>query len=138
MRKLHFVNACSGCRALLKRFFWIGFALLLSVSCKQSENVELEDVYGKWDIIRADRNGRETSYLRNGYFQINTNGQMTINITGEEEKGSYRIENKQIVMEGQKSFEIVHLQNDSMVMKFNPGQNTQFLFYMLKKNENVQ
>ena len=138
MKKLHFVIAHSFYQTLLNRFVWIGFALVISISCKKSENVELEDVYGKWEIIRADRNGKETSYLRNGYFQINTNGQMTINITGEEEKGSYRIENNQIVMEGQKSFDIIHLQNDSMVMKYNPGQNTQFLFYMMKKKENVQ
>ena len=111
--------------------------VFLGASCKNSEPIEQEGLYGRWDITRAEKNGRETSYLRNGYFRINQDGTMTINITGEDESGKYTIDQNRLVMDGDKIFDIQVLRNDSLTVKYSASPGTQFLIYMNKKEDDA-
>lgn len=114
------------------------FVVLLSLifACKKGDGYEQEKLSGKWDITKAERNGRETSYLRRGYFIID-HSMLTINITGEDEKGSYTMKDNKFVM-GDKIFELKMLKNDSMIVKYTAGPHSEFLFHMVKSKENDQ
>ena len=119
----------------------LGFSFLFSViliSCKQKEDIRYDTLYGKWDITRAEKNGKETPYLRNGYFIINANGTMTLNITGEDESGDYQIEKGKLVMEGDKIFDIESLQGDSLTIRYSIPSGTEFLIFMQKNKEDAQ
>lgn len=133
MRNLHIVS-----KRISLSAFWLAGILLLLVSCKRTEEIQVEGLYGRWEITNAERNGKETSYLRNGYFIIQPGGSMTINITGEDENGKYVLDKNNLVMDGNRVFEIKSLQNDSLTIRYTTNSNSQFLFYMKKDNSNVQ
>ena len=112
--------------------------LFVLLACKNNESIAVEHLYGKWDIVSAEKNGKETNFLRNGYFIINDNGTMTVNITGSDENGKFTIKNNKLMMEGDKTFEIQSISQDSLTIKFIPNSNAEFLIYVQKKNEDVQ
>src|SRR5688572_22559501 len=137
MINLHFVGRRTAIRTLI-RLYWVGLFVLVAASCKKAEEISHENLYGRWEIKKAERNGEETSYLRNGYFIFNQSGTMTINVTGEDESGNYLLEGNKLTMGGEKTFDIKSLHNDSLVIRYVPSSNAQFMFYMLKKNDDVQ
>ncbi len=106
--------------------------LALSVSCKKGESIQQENLYGKWDIKRADRNGKETPYLRGGYFIIEKTGSMTVNITGDDETGPFTLEDRTLTISQEKDFIIETLHPDSMTVRFTKGPENEFLFYLYK------
>lgn len=112
--------------------------MLFVLSCRQSDTIGLEELYGKWNIGKAERNGKETLYLRGGYFIIGGDGTMTINITGEAEKGNYTMERNQLRMNDDKIFIVESLKNDSLIIKYTAASNGQFTFYMVKQKEDAQ
>ena len=118
----------------------IHFVLILCWihACSPSDSIDQEALYGRWDIIKAERNGKETNYLRRGYFILGQDGMMTINITGEDESGKYILENGKIKMEDDKIFELESLHGDSLIVKYIAASNGHFKFYMVKKDENAQ
>ena len=120
------------------RTLHIVLALLFVIACKRSDTVEQHDLYGRWDIVKADRNGKETGYLRGGYFIINENGSMTVNITGEDETGPYVMDRNRMTTENGDVYEIESLDADSMVINYTAPSNGQFTFYMAKKQEDAQ
>ena len=105
---------------------------VLFISCKPGDTIVQDQLDGKWEIYKAERNGKETSYLRRGYFNIDAGGMMTINITGADEQGAYILDRNKLIM-GEKLFEIQSLKADSMIVKYNTETNSQFVFYMQKK-----
>jgi hypothetical protein len=120
MRNLHFV-----------------LILLAMVSCKRAEDIQQENLYGKWDIVRAERNGEMTTYLNGGYFVIEEEGMMTVNITGEDERGPFIIERNHLEL-NDKIFEIESLSNDSLVIRHIASSNGRFKIYMARNKEDVQ
>ncbi|HUR31749.1 MAG TPA: hypothetical protein VMZ69_09990 [Saprospiraceae bacterium] len=116
----------------------MSFIFVFFFSCKQNEDIQLESLYGKWDITKAERNGKETNYLRNGYFILKPDGNITINITGEDEHGAFALEKNRLLMGNDKIFDIQALNNDSLIVKYVSSSNSEFKFYMLKKKEDVQ
>jgi hypothetical protein len=131
MRNIHFVAAGVLCMATFFLFMGMG-------GCRQPESFEQERLYGRWEISKAERNGKETSYLRNGYFVFQHDGMMTVNITGEDEKGRFVMDNNRVIMNDEKIFEIQSLHQDSLTIHYNTDQNSTFIFYMLRKKEDVQ
>lgn len=116
---------------------WLcGAAILILISCHQSDSFQQEQLLGRWEINKAERNGRETTYLRRGYFVIDQ-GTMIVNITGADEKGPYTLTNNKLVM-GDKNFEIENVKNDTMIIKYLAGPHSEFVFQMLKKKQDVQ
>ena len=120
MRNLHFV-----------------IILLALASCKRTEEIHQEYLYGKWDIIRAERNGLETSYLNGGYFVIEDEGMMTVNITGEEERGSFTLDKDRLQL-NDKEFDIQSLKADSLVIRYTPASHGKFVFYMVRHTDEDQ
>ena len=133
------INRQLGISRSVISLFGLGFLFgMLLFACKKKEDIQYDSLYGRWDIMRAEKNGKETSYLRNGYFVINANGTMTLNITGEDENGSYQIEKNKIVMEGDKIFDIQSLQGDTLTLRYSIPSGTDFLFFMEKRKEDAQ
>ncbi len=109
---------------------WIIVSIL---ACKRSETIDQSGLYGKWDIVKAERNGKETHYLRGGYFVIGQDGSMAINITGQEEKGRYILEDQHLLLNDDKIFNIESLQQDTLIVTYIAASNGQFVFYMARK-----
>jgi hypothetical protein len=122
--------------ALQAMWLCIAFEFLF-ISCKQNDASQLDQLYGKWEISKAERNGKETNYLRRGYFLIRHDGTMVTNITGADEKGTYVIEKNKLKM-GTMNFEFQLVKPDSMIMQYLTSPGNQFVFYMQKKEENDQ
>ena len=136
MRNLHIVIDAFSLHRLQSALLYV-IVISLFISCRRGDSPEHEKLYGKWEIAKAERNGKETSYLRRGYFVINPNGTMTVNITGADETGPYTINNNKLVM-GDKNFEFQIIKPDSMVIRFVTSPSVRFAFYMQKKHTDVQ
>lgn len=107
--------------------------LLLAYSCRQDTGVQQEDLYGKWDIVKAVRNGKETPYLRGGYFIINPDGKMTLNITGEDEGGPYTYSRNILRINDEKDFIVENMRQDSLAIRYDMNEENKFKFYLIKK-----
>ncbi len=119
-----------------KRLGILAFAfMLMTASCKPGSDIEQDSLYGKWDILNAKRNGNETHYLRGGYVIIDSNGTMTINLTGSEEKGPYVITDKTIRVSNSKDFQIESLKPDSLTMRYVMSPESDFLIHFTKHKD---
>jgi len=107
--------------------------ILCFVSCRPSNGIEGDEIYGTWDIAKALRNGRETPYLRRGYFILTPGGSMTVNITGNDEQGPFVLKDNTIRMNDEKDFIVESIQHDSMTLRFNMNPENAFIFYLTKK-----
>lgn len=113
--------------------------LILSVwSCKNNSGIEQEGLYGKWDIVNAKRNGKETPYLRGGYFIIEPNGLMTVNITGSDERGDYNLENNMLTLNDEQDFLIEKLHQDSMTIRYTSDTKQTFLILLTKHKDEAR
>lgn len=92
----------------------------------------MESLYGKWDIERAVRNGKETPYLRGGYFVFENNGSMTVNITGSDEKGPFTLNDRTLRINDKKNFLIESIHTDTMTIRFAMSPENEFLFYLYR------
>ena len=70
------------------RFFLIILFLSAMLACKQKDTFEEESLFGRWNIMKALRNGNETPYLRGGYLVLERDGKIIVNINGNEEKST--------------------------------------------------
>jgi len=118
--------------------FILLFVLGLSVSCKPKDTVEQEVLFGKWDITKAERNGKETPYLRGGYFIIEKDGKIVVNINGSDELSTYTLEHKVIVTKDERKFELQSVKPDSMTVHFVASPQSEFLFYMVKHHDETE
>lgn len=118
---------------VMHSFCMLSAAVLLLISCRQGDTFQQEQLQGYWEITKAERNGKETNYLRRGYL-IFDQGMMTINITGADEKGTYKMTKNKIVM-GDKNFVLEVVKSDTMIVKYLAGPNSEFVFHMLKKKQ---
>jgi uncharacterized lipoprotein NlpE involved in copper resistance len=106
--------------------------LWFAVSCKNGPEYQVESLYGKWEVEKAEKNGRETPYLRGGYFQFDDDGSMTMNITGEDEMGTYTLHQGKINFRGEKEFSIEMLVDDTLKMSYKAASDADFMFYLTK------
>lgn len=109
--------------------------ILFLGSCKQQTDISLEGLYGNWDVAKAVRNGRETPYLRGGYFKLESNGTMVFNIAGSEEKGSFTLEDNILRFDKQKDFVVESIQQDSLALRFVMNPENTFLFYLSRNKD---
>lgn len=115
------------------RWVFLLTGLFLVYSCREDGAIQQEDLYGKWDIVKASRNGKETPYLRGGYFIIGPDGNMTLNITGEDENGPYTFRKNTLRVSDKRDFIVESLRHDSLAIRYAMNENNQFLFYLTKK-----
>ena len=114
------------------------FVLGMSVSCKRGDTVEQEALYGKWDITKAERNGKETPYLRGGYFIIEKDGKIVVNINGSDELSTYTLDHKVIRTKDERTFVLQSVKPDSMTVHFVASPQSEFLFYMVKHHDETE
>ena len=108
------------------------------MACKQKDTIQEEYLAGKWNIMTALRNGNETPYLRGGYFIIGQDGNLVVNISGEEERTTDTLD-KQVIRTGNdKVFVLKSVQADSMTMHYVAGPQNEFVFYMFKQHDAPQ
>lgn len=123
---------------LFKKLCLPGLILLVLVgSCKQRTEIQQESLYGKWDIIRAMRNGKETPYLRGGYFIFENNGSMTVNITGADEKSPFTLD-RNTIRTNPNDYVIESIQPDSMTIRYSKSQDSEFIFYLSRHREDTR
>ena len=120
------------------RWVFLITGLLVAYSCRQDGAVHEEDLYGKWDVVKASRNGKETPYLRGGYFIIGADGTMTLNITGEDESGPYTFRKNTLRVSDKRDFIVESLRHDSLAIRYAMNENNQFLFYLTKKADETR
>lgn len=118
--------------------FLLPLTMLLAGACKQSSGIEQEGLYGKWDIVTAKRNGKETPYLRGGYFIIEPNGLMTVNITGSDERGDYNLDNNMLTLNDKMNFLIEKLHQDSMTVRYTSDTKQTFLILLTKHKDEAR
>lgn len=112
--------------------------MIAFIQCKRAAHVEQAWLHGKWDIHKAERNGNETPYLRGGYMVINADGTITINITGEDERGKYVLDKEVVRMNDEKEFIIQSLTADSLTLSFQANPQSDFTFYMNRHKDEAQ
>jgi len=123
----------------LKRLTVFALAgILLFAACKGRADIQAEGLYGKWDIAKAVRNGKETPYLRGGYFIIEPNGTMTVNITGSEEKGPYALLQNTLRLSDEKDFIIEAQQQDSLSLRYIMNAENTFLIYLSRSMDETR
>lgn len=121
-----------------KHIFLTLFVLAWVVSCKQADTIQEETLYGKWDIVRAERNGKETPYLRNGYFVIEKAGKIVVNINGTDEVTTYTLNKKVIRTDDAKEFVLQSVKPDSMTVHFVAGPQSEFVFFMVRNHDTIE
>ena len=118
--------------------FLLPLLMLSAGSCNQSSGIKQEGLYGKWDIVTAKRNGKETPYLRGGYFIIEPNGLMTVNITGSDERGEYSLDNNMLTLNDKMNFLIEKLHQDSMTVRYTSDTKQTFLILLTKHKDEAR
>jgi hypothetical protein len=108
------------------------------ISCKQGDAIQEETLFGKWDIVKAQRNGKETPYLRGGYLVIEKEGKIVVNINGNDEVSTYTINKRVIRTKDAKEFELQSLKPDSMTVHFVASPQSEFVFYMVRNHDEIQ
>ena len=118
-------------------FAIMGFGLWLTMlSCKDSPSISTQGLNGRWEIYSADRNGRETPYLRGGYFVFDAQGNLIVNITGTEQRGTFEIKDNVITLNGDIEYTISSMRKDSMDIRYVMNPESEFMFFLTKtKNE---
>lgn len=120
------------------RIFLLTLCVFAWIQCKRGDHIDSELIYGKWNIVRAERNGRETPYLRGGYFIVGRDGWLVVNITGSDEKGKFTLEDQIIRMDGDRDFVLQTVKADSLIMRYRANPQSEFLFYMLRDETQKQ
>lgn len=114
------------------------FVIAMVSACKQKDTIQENELFGKWNIVKAERNGKVTPYLRGGYFVINPDGRITVNITGDDETGTYTLKDKLIRMNNAKEFTLSDLEADSMTLQYRASPESDFVFYMARQHDTIQ
>ena len=108
------------------------------IACKPKDTIQEEFLAGKWNIMKAMRNGNETPYLRGGYFIIDPDGKIVVNISGEEERTTYTVDRQVIKTGNDKEFVLKTVKPDSMTVQYVAGPQSEFVFYMVKQHDAPQ
>lgn len=94
-----------------------------------------DQVVGAWEVVGAERDGKETETLNGAYFEFSDNGTVTSNYLGEEETSLYSLEASSITQtrpdQSHVNFNVERLGLDTMVMTASI-RNIPFRFVMKK------
>lgn len=110
----------------------LGLTLLLLQGCRRDPEVNEASLYGKWEVVKASRNGKETQYLRGGYFIFEPSGILRLNITGAEEKGNFLINDNAIQFNEEKTFDIAYFQKDTLSLRYPASVESLFEFNLAR------
>ncbi len=106
--------------------------LALLIACKDSADVSAEELTGRWVVAKAERNGKPSEYLDRGYFRFTADGHLTVNLTGTEEMGGFRIVDGAIRMDGHRDYQIDRYAPDSLFLQFSTNPESNFHVLLIK------
>lgn len=78
------------------------------------------------------RNQQVTPYLRGGYFLFEPDGMLTVNITGQDEKAPFSLKDQVLHHKSGKDFVIQSMAGDSMSILYHLNEETTFIIYLNK------
>lgn len=107
-------------------------------SCKSSDDISVNQLYGRWEIGKAEKNGKLTPYLRGGYLIIKEEGSIVVNITGTDETDRYTLTDRILKLNENQEFVIQSLTADSLTIQYRMNPQTQFVFYMHRHENKTQ
>lgn len=89
-------------------------------ACAEEKEVVVNDLYGRWIVYNAERNGHPTETVKGAQFDIRESGEMTTDITGEEVVGDFTFEEGRIVHNTESAFEytVTDVSADTMQLQF--------------------
>jgi hypothetical protein len=74
--------------------------LLWLAACNSTPDDTAQKIAGRWDVIKATRNGRETNLLQEGFFEFKPTGEVTFNLDGVPQTARYELDHKKISISG--------------------------------------
>lgn len=81
----------------------IVFSFVFFSACKEEkEAVQYGDIQGEWELIRAERNGRITTTFEKSHFNFTDDTILSTNIPYLQTIGKVRLEESQLLTEGNK------------------------------------
>ncbi|MEE9440140.1 MAG: hypothetical protein V3V14_14135 [Saprospiraceae bacterium] len=98
---------------------FILFIILLG-SCRvdksQKLDVTIENLYGKWDIIHATRNEKETKSIETAYFVFQDDNSVKTNLFGSQNSYTFVFDSKTIDIESPTplKMKILKMKNDTL------------------------
>ena len=112
----------------------MAIVVLTIISCS-GNRVKYDDLTGKWDILTAERNGRETQTLQNVFFEFTSDEKLTTNIFGTSDTFdiNYKFPNVNLEEERFKEFVIMGLSSDTLAIRSRIG-DFRYDFDLLKSN----
>ena len=131
---------------LLTLTFLLSLICTFFVACSENDNtgekqasktkvmeVSKDKISGRWEIVKAFRNGRETDALEGAFFDFQSTGKLIYNLTGAVQEDYYKVENNSIIQSG--TVDLVYLvkefEGQSMVLELNM-QGFEFQFTLKK------
>ena len=99
-------------------FYLIVFILgMVSISCeKKAQPVPTADLEGKWTLLQAYRNGKETNTLENLYFHILDEERMGTNFFGRDEIWDIIIDEGKIIKMGGPDVEFLVIEHSNELL----------------------
>lgn len=125
----------------MRIFLTITFLTLLMSSCTDDSAAAEVTVEGQWELVRALRNNTETGMLDGLKFDFQPDGNLSTNLMGNEDPGTYIWEGDEITTEGIKlplTYEVRDMTDTTMHLRSN-YRGFQFDFLMARPGleENV-
>jgi len=111
------------------------FLIVFLNSCINDSSVEVDQLYGDWEIVAAKRNLKLTSTLKDGYFTFTEEGLMKTNIFGDDQVFEIKISSDEIIQQGGKEtiYKIRKLEQDTLHISSNI-QKFYFDFLAVKRD----
>ncbi len=81
-------------------FLAILFQALFIQSCSTDQDNYSNKILGHWEVVKAFRNGKETSTLQNAYFEFSADGKGILNLDGSAQAGTYKLDDNLIKITG--------------------------------------
>jgi hypothetical protein len=84
--------------------------------CAEEKEIAVEDLYGLWEVVYAERNGHPAETVKGAQFDIRESGEMTTDITGKEVVGDFSFEEGRITHHTETEFvyAVMDIQQDTM------------------------
>lgn len=113
--------------------------LIFAGACKEEPVYETEALNGRWEVYTAERNGKETTLLNGAFFVFAEDGHLETNITGQDDRAPFSMENNAISYEGPEpmQFQVRDLTSDTMKLA-TELQGMQFLFHLQRMRTEAQ
>ena len=121
----------------IRNILCFGILTLLMTSC-QGDTAEIasSDLEGRWEIISAYRDGKETMTLRDGFFEFVNPDQFKTNILGDTSLYAYSVSRDRIVVKTDPiiGYTVLDMLSDTLIMR-TEIQKLDFIFVSIKSQQ---